>query len=234
MTKDDENINGDSEDNLKHEIIKEIKNNNKEVKCYILRHKLTNIEALKIEATLIDVFKLNNNLSNLVSGNDKEHGISEPGDLIDKYAKAFELNEESKKIKFIIFKVKQGYSDNEKNFDEEAREELWKEATRKAWKLNKARIENVLKKSKVYALSVVDQKVKNVFEIKTVKECEDKNNLGRCEFELESVSEEIKNIFWHYTLPKEYKTKNCVLMYSENFDEQQARILKLKKQKNKK
>lgn len=73
--------------NLKLETIRAIHANDKEVKHYIIRHKLTQDEAYKIESTLIDFltypdFNMERVLTNIVSGHHEyDEGIKTVGDV---------------------------------------------------------------------------------------------------------------------------------------------------------
>ena len=181
---------GDENYSLKFDIIKEILDAGLDVIAVIQAYHLTNEEALKIEKVLIEVFSLGK-LANKVSG---------CGDFscanaitLERKIGAEEYVDNPSNPKYIMIKTTElAISERGNRYD----------ATRSAWVLGLERA-----KKYPYVLSVTNGVVEAVYKVnewhKCVK-CE-----GRIEFTGEDAEKNIKNIFLHKRIPKEYRVKGA-------------------------
>lgn len=112
--------------------IREIQNENFKVKTTILRHGLSEKEALKLESAVIDLLG-KENLTNIVKGyHSKDRGIMSLSDIKIKYEAEEAIIEEP----VILININRRYQKNMKP------EEIY-EATRKHWKISMRRASRV-------------------------------------------------------------------------------------------
>ena len=173
----------DTEDESdKLSLIREIKNTGQEVEHYILRHRLTEDEAITIESVCIDLIGLEN-LTNKVKGyHSWDEGLKSIDEIIQHYdAKVIEKFDEP----CIIININRKY----KRFMPE--NDLYN-ATRSAWKLGP-------KKDKAkYVITSYRGLVREVFEINSWQ----KATNGRWEFTGKIANENIRNKYINQSLQK--------------------------------
>ena len=162
-------------------LIREIKNTGQEVEHYILRHRLTEDEAITIESVCIDLIGLEN-LTNKVKGyHSWDEGLKSIDEIIQHYdAKVIEKFDEP----CIIININRKY----KRFMPE--NDLYN-ATRSAWKLGP-------KKNKAkYVIASYRGLVRKVFEIESWQKTG-----NRWEFIGKPADEEIENKYINQSLQK--------------------------------
>ena len=119
--------------------IKEIQNAKLEVKHTVLRHELTDKEALEVESAVIDVL-WKDKLTNIVKGhNSEDKGIMELEDIKIKY-EAEEANIEEPAILFFINNFYQRDMSEKEIYD----------ATRKSWKVRISHVSDIKIACSVY------------------------------------------------------------------------------------
>ena len=119
--------------------IREIQNAKLEVKHIILRHELTDKEALEVESAVIDVFG-KDNLTNIVKGhNSEDKGIMKLEDIKIKY-EAEEANIEEPAILININNLYQRDMSEKEIYD----------ATRKSWKVSISHVSDIKIACSVY------------------------------------------------------------------------------------
>ncbi len=138
---ENENRNSPGSEKMKLKIISEIKNCGCEVTKIIFKFGLTDTEALKIESTLISVFKyiyenkiIKGSLTNIINGHDSVDVLS-TSDFELEYG-AEELLEEKILHKILVIKISQKYNKNKLS------EELY-DIVRGVWKANIEKVKSV-------------------------------------------------------------------------------------------
>ena len=118
----------------KIKIIRDLQNNNLEVKHYILRHGLTEKEAFEVESAVIDlILVFNRDLTNIVKGfRSEDRGIMTLDELKIKYEAEEAVIDEP----IILININNLFRKDMGKID------LY-EATRKHWKININRVKNI-------------------------------------------------------------------------------------------
>jgi len=109
VLKQQDMYNGENSSDKNNEIARILKEGNR-VRSYIIRWNLQEKEALKIEASLIDLFSLNKTfgLSNIVRGNHTEFGITTTEEISSRF-NAIPLLESEIKDKIIFININKEY-----------------------------------------------------------------------------------------------------------------------------
>jgi hypothetical protein len=179
---------GDDEVSLKLNLIKEIKDSGLEVIPFIERWGLTiEKEAMLIESTLIDTYKLKRGLSGHCKL-DFEHGITNP-ELLVKYLNTQEYEDHLNDLKYLIIKTDWWRVEDVGRY----------EATRGNWviDINKANKYKIV-------LSVTDQIVQEVYFVDEWSKVLDSN---RAQFVGKVASEDIRKEFIGKKIPEVYRKK---------------------------
>ena len=163
---------------LKLETIKAIMAENKEVRYYILRHNLTEEVAYTVESTLIDLltypeFNKENLLTNIVSGHHQwDEGIKSVEELNILYdCPKIEIHKDHK---LLLVSLNRSFYQTSANGVYQ-RPNIY-EATRKAWRTSKKRVENI-----THVLGVYKGIVRSVIEVNSHSWTQDPK--PRCCFE---------------------------------------------------
>ena len=189
------------QDSLKYKTIRNIHKAGLEVIHIIHRYKLTEDEALEVEAALIDCFP---GLTNKISGNNSDRGVINTETLIKNLAtEAFSVLPEDR---FILIKTTPGAIENARNVHRDAsEEELIYHAVRAAWKMNINRAEQYN-----YVVGSINGIVVGCYQNCKWKESEE---AGRILFEGEPADQKFCERFLGKRVPDEYRKRGCAIPY---------------------
>ncbi len=180
--------------------IKKIIASGDEVKHYIIRHNLTEIEALKVEASIIDVLKYDEfwlwvDLTNIVSGHFSLEWIEKTENIESIYA-AEPLDPQKIKHKLLVININKTYLEEESIY----------EATRKRWVVGPERankVDYIISEYRWVTRAIFKTTkpwVKSPFHIKTRRWFEG----------IEVVDKEILDLYLHKTIEKKRGTANPI------------------------
>lgn len=183
----DYNPEEDTDDNLKYRTIREIEEAGLKVIYIIQKYDLSELDALKIESVLIDVFSIDRKLTNKIKG----FSSSEPTNALtlQRDFSAEEYEDSPANPKYMIIKVKDYWLNQRKDRYE---------CTRSSWKVTPEKANNY-----PYVLSVTNGIVKEVYKVNEWHYCE----WGRAEFTGTKAEEEVQKIFKDKKIPEEYRKK---------------------------
>lgn len=193
---EDEKSEINDEDPFKIKTIKSIINEGLKVLHIIHRWNLTLEEAKIVEAALIDAYP---GLTNMVRGYHSDYGVIDAISLNRKFD--VDEYEEPENLEYMIVKVKDWVVMDINNGDRY-------EATRKSWKVNIQRANNIK-----YVLSVTNGIVKEVYEV----DYWEKTNDDRSEFVGRIAKNNIRNLFYYKRIPNKYCVKGLAspILYSK-------------------
>jgi len=176
--------NPDQIDSSKKKEIESILNQNHEIEYLILRHGLTENEALLVESVLIDYHNyFNSNLSNEVAGHNAGfYGIKTSDDLARQY-NAPPLKKLHHKV--IIININKRYADTKSNLS------IY-EATKQAWVISEARTKKLQ-----YALAEFQGVIIGVYRIHRWYRVKTYNNIrnNRWGFDGEEAAEAVQKLY---------------------------------------
>lgn len=184
FSKDEDN------DNLKINRIRNIINDGLEVIYIIQKYGLEERDAFIIESTLIDVYSIDNALTNKIKGFDSDKGPINALTL-EKNLALKEYEDSIDNPKYMIIKIKE-YSLSQRGYN------IY-ETVRSAWKL---KVKQARKYK--YVLAVIDGVVREVFE---VYEWQLNEQRGRYEFTGKQAEAVVRNIFIDKKIPSKYRKK---------------------------
>lgn len=195
----------DDSERDKIKTIRDIHNAGLEVIHIILRHKLSEQEALIVESTLIDFIGLKN-LDNEVSGINTDCGMNNAKILQDSYSRE-EFTENAQTPLFMIIKIRQDKLDE--------REGSYYETCRSAWKISPQKANKY-----PYVLCVLNGVVKEVYERIGEWKPDHRYRENRFEFEGKVADEAIREFFINKRIPKKYCKKGMAspVLYSNQKD----------------
>lgn len=189
-------------DSLKYETIRNIHKAGLEVIHIIHRYKLTEEEALEVEAALIDCFP---GLTNVKQGVNSDRGVINTETLIkDLSTETFAVLPEDK---FILIKTSQDAIEIARdNYPNASEEELIYHAVRAAWKMS-------LDRAKHYEYVVGSIKGIVVGCYQNCKWKKSKEDPSRILFEGEPANQEFSERFMDKRVPDVYRKKGCAIPY---------------------
>lgn len=180
----------DDDYNLKCDRIRSIKNEGLEVIYIIQKYGLEERDAFIIESTLIDVYSINNILTNKIKGFDSYKGPINALTL-EKNLSLEEYEDSLANPKYMIIKIK------EHNLVLNGCDVY--ETVRAAWKID------VKKAAKYkYVLAVINGVVREVFEVYEWHSAKDQN---RYEFSGKKANDSVRNVFIDKKIPSKYRKK---------------------------
>lgn len=167
-----DDLNDDSD--LKSDTIKKILSKNKKPGMYIIRHSLTEREALLVEAALINVldWQLEAGLTNKVAGHGtSKYGLSTVAEIETAFGKTFDIEKIPGNEKIVAINI------NKKWPEVKTKDDIL-EVSKGYWRMGYKNAQNCK-----YAIIHANGIVRAVFEIKSWKKSEHHNN--RLSFEIE-------------------------------------------------
>jgi|BioPla2DNA2_1021312.scaffolds.fasta_scaffold17689_4 hypothetical protein len=187
---------GEDAESLKVKRIREIYNAGLSVTHIIQKYGLTDRDARIIESVLIDVYSIDNKLTNKIKG---YNSYNEPTNAIvlQNTLALPEYKDEIENPKYIIIKIKE-HTLQQRNND------LY-QTTRSAWKINP---EKAIKYP--YVLSVMNGVVKEVYLVHSWQKLE---GTERFEFKGEVAENKVREIFINKKIPASYRVRGQASPY---------------------
>lgn len=176
----------ESEDNLKFQTIRAIKDAGLDVIYIIQRYGMDERDALIVESVLIDAYSILTNKIKGYSSQEPENAIT-----LQKNLSASEYQDSPDNPPYMIIKVKDYWLSQRENRYE---------CTRSAWKVNPETANKY-----PYVLSVTGGIVREVYKVDAWKPCEENN--GRAEFVGKVAEESVRKIFINKRIPEAYRKK---------------------------